>query len=64
MNNEIEVTSYVEEQAPAPFVLLHPSPLQEQLIESATEMGLDVDWYKENILADEACLSGLTMVEA
>ena len=29
------------------------------LIETATEMGLDVEWYKQEIIADEYCLSFL-----
>ena len=27
------------------------------LIETATEMGLDVEWYKQEILADDYCMS-------
>jgi|LauGreDrversion4_2_1035121.scaffolds.fasta_scaffold1933928_2 hypothetical protein len=29
------------------------------LIETATEMGLDVEWYKQEIIADEYCMSFL-----
>ena len=47
---------------PPPFELVNPTPLQLQLIETATEMGLDVAWYKENILADEQCLNGLELI--
>jgi len=27
------------------------------LIETATEMGLDVEWYKQEIIADDYCMS-------
>jgi hypothetical protein len=30
------------------------------LIETATEMGLDVEWYKQEILSDERCMSHLS----
>lgn len=66
MNNndtDIEVTSYVEPQAPDPFLHMQWSPLQLQLLESATEMGLDLDHFKKEILTDEDCLRGLTLVE-
>lgn len=33
--------------------------LKLDLIETATEMGLDVEWYKQEILSDERCLSFL-----
>ena len=59
MNDEIEV----QEEAKKPFVLVDPTPLQLQLIESAREMGLDVEWYKEHILTDPICLNGLQLVE-
>jgi len=28
-----------------------------ELIETATEMGIDVEWYKQEIIADEYCMS-------
>ena len=31
--------------------------LKAELIESATEMKLDVEWYKNNVLNDEYCLA-------
>lgn len=62
MNNNIEEVE-VTEVPDKPFELLNPTPLQLQLLETAEEMGLDVEWFKENIVADEACLSGLTLVE-
>ena len=55
MNDEIEV----QEEVKKPFELVNPTPLQLQLIESAQEMGLDVEWYKEHILTDPICLNGL-----
>ena len=58
MNDEIEVQEEVK-----PFELVNPTPLQLQLIESAQEMGLDVEWYKEHILTDPICLNGLQLVE-
>jgi hypothetical protein len=58
-DTELDITSY-EAQPPTPPMQL--SPLQEQLLESATEMGLDVDWFKENILQDENCLNGLALI--
>lgn len=30
------------------------------LIETATEMGLDVEWYKQEILTDERCMGFLS----
>ena len=66
MNNndtDIEVTSYVEPQAPDPFLHMQWSPLQLQLLESATEMDLDLDHFKKEILTDEDYLRGLTLVE-
>lgn len=30
------------------------------LIEAATEMGLDVEWYKQEVIADERCMSFLS----
>ena len=66
MNNEtdIEVTSYVEqsEVESTPQVPMQLSPLQEQLLESAREMGLDADWFQKEILTDENCLNGLELV--
>ena len=64
MNNEtdIEVTSYVEQSEPSPQVPMQLSPLQEQLLESAREMGLDTDWFQKEILTDETCLNGLELV--
>ena len=64
MNNEtdIEVTSYVEQSEPSPQVPMQLSPLQEQLLESAREMGLDVDWFQKEILTDNICLNGLELV--
>jgi predicted outer membrane protein len=65
MNNEtdIEVTSYVESNKPAPQLPMQLSPLQEQLLESAREMGLDVDWFQKEVLTDPICLNGLQLVE-
>ena len=64
MNNEtdIEVTSYVESNEPAPQLPMSLSPLQSQLLESAREMGLDTDWFQKEILTDETCLNGLELV--
>ena len=64
MNNEtdIEVTSYVESNEPSPQLPMQLSPLQEQLLESAREMGLDVDWFQKEILSDPICLNGLELV--
>lgn len=31
-----------------------------ELIETATEMGLDVEWYKQEILANDYCMSFLS----
>ena len=64
MNNEtdIEVTSYVEQSEPSSQVPMQLSPLQEQLLESAAEMGLDTDWFQKEILTDPICLNGLELV--
>ena len=66
MNNEtdIEVTSYVEqsETESTPQVPMQLSPLQEQLLDTAREMGLDTDWYQKEILSDPICLNGLELV--
>ena len=64
MNNEtdIEVTSYVESNESAPQLPMQLSPLQEQLLESAREMGMDTDWFQKEILTDETCLNGLELV--
>ena len=64
MNNEtdIEVTSYVESNESSPQLPMQLSPLQEQLLESAREMGMDVDWFQKEILTDETCLNGLELV--
>jgi len=35
------------------------SPLQAQLLESAREMGLDVDWFQKEILSDVNFLNDL-----
>ena len=66
MNNEtdIEVTSYVEqsEAESAPQLPMQLSPLQEQLLDTAREMGLDTDWFQKEILSDPTCLNGLELV--
>jgi len=66
MNNEtdIEVTSYVEqsEVESAPQLPMQLSPLQEQLLDTAREMGLDTDWFQKEILSDPTCLNGLELV--
>ena len=64
MNNEtdIEVTSYVEPIESSPQLPMQLSPLQEQLLESAREMGMDTDWFQKEILTDETCLNGLELV--
>ena len=64
MNNEtdIEVTSYVEQSEPSPQLPMQLSPLQEQLLETAREMGLDADWFQKEILSDPICLNGLELV--
>jgi predicted outer membrane protein len=64
MNNEtdIEVTSYVESNEPAPQLPMSLSPLQSQLLESAREMGMDADWFQKEILTDPICLNGLELV--
>ncbi len=63
MNNEtdIEVTSYVEQSEPSPQVPVQLSPLQAQLLESAREMGLDVDWFQKEILSDVNFLNDLNL---
>ena len=33
--------------------------LKNDLIETATEMGLDVEWFKQEVIADEYCMSFL-----
>ena len=33
--------------------------LKLDLIETATEMGIDVEWYKQEILSDERCIGFL-----
>ena len=65
MNNEtdIGVTSYVESNESSPQLPMQLSPLQSQLLETAREMGLDVDWFQKEILTDEVCLNGLQLVE-
>ena len=64
MNNEtdIEVTSYVESNESSPQLPMQLSPLQSQLLETAREMGLDVDWFQKEILSDPVCLAGLELV--
>lgn len=64
MNNEtdIEVTSYVESNESSPQLPMQLSPLQEQLLESAREMGLDADWFQKEILSDPICINGLELV--
>jgi len=64
MNNEtdIEVTSYVESNESAPQLPMQLSPLQEQLLDTAREMGLDTDWFQKEILSDPTCLNGLELV--
>jgi hypothetical protein len=64
MNNEtdIEVTSYVESNESSPQLPMQLSPLQEQLLESAREMGLDADWFQKEILNDPICINGLELV--
>ena len=64
MNNEtdIEVTSYVESNESSPQLPMQLSPLQEQLLETAREMGLDADWFQKEILSDPICLNGLELV--
>lgn len=34
--------------------------LKVELIETATEMGLDVEWYKQEVIADDYCMSFLS----
>ena len=34
--------------------------LKADLIEAATEMGLDVEWFKQEIITDERCRNLLT----
>ena len=64
MNNEtdIEVTSYVESNESSPQLPMQLSPLQEQLLETAREMGLDADWFQKEILSDPICINGLELV--
>ena len=66
MNNntdtDLEVTTYVEQSESTPIVSMQLSPLQEQLLESAREMGLDADWFQKEILTDPICLNGLELV--
>jgi len=66
MNNntdtDLEVTTYVEQSESTPIVSMQLSPLQEQLLESAREMGLDTDWFQKEILTDPICLNGLELV--
>lgn len=64
MNNEtdIEVTSYVESNESSPQLPMQLSPLQEQLLESAREMGLDANWFQKEILSDPICINGLELV--
>ena len=64
MNNEtdIEVTSYVESNESSPQLPMQLSPLQEQLLDTAREMGLDTDWFQKEILTDPICLNGLELV--
>ncbi len=31
--------------------------IKKELLESAQEMGLDVEWYKQEILEDENCIN-------
>ena len=64
MNNEtdIEVTSYVESNESSPQLPMQLSPLQEQLLESAREMGMDADWFQKEILSDPICINGLELV--
>lgn len=64
MNNEtdIEVTSYVESNESSPQLPMQLSPLQEQLLESAREMGMDADWFQKEILTDPICLNGLELI--
>ena len=66
MNNntdtDLEVTTYVEQSESTPIVSMQLSPLQEQLLESAREMGLDTDWFQKEILSDPTCLNGLELV--
>ena len=66
MNNnpdtDLEVTTYVEQSESTPIVSMQLSPLQEQLLESAREMGMDTDWFQKEILTDPICLNGLELV--
>lgn len=66
MNNntdtDLEVTTYVEQSESTPIVSMQLSPLQEQLLESAREMGMDTDWFQKEILTDPVCLNGLELV--
>lgn len=66
MNNntdtDLEVTTYVEQSESTPIVSMQLSPLQEQLLESAREMGMDTDWFQKEILTDPVCLNGIELV--
>lgn len=66
MNNntdtDLEVTTYVEQSESTPIVSMQLSPLREQLLESAREMGMDTDWFQKEILTDPVCLNGLELV--
>ena len=66
MNNntdtDLEVTTYVEQSESTPIVSMQLSPLQEQLLESAREMGMDTDWFQKEILSDPICINGLELV--
>jgi len=66
MNNntdtDLEVTTYVEQSESTPIVSMQLSPLQEQLLESAREMGMDTDWFQKEILTDPICLNGLELI--
>ena len=37
--------------------------LKKQLLEAAREMGIDVEWYQQEIISDDNCLNGLVPVE-
>ena len=62
MNNDtdLEVTSYAEQATPSQLPV-QLSPLQAQLLESAREMGLDVDWFQKEILSDVNYLNDLNL---
>ena len=61
MNNE-NITDTNEVTTEAPIVPLRLSPLQLQLLDTAAEMGLDTDFFTQEILLDENCLRGLELV--